>query len=207
MCLRSLQEVISPLRGFVKDDTILLHARLVCPGPDTHADSALSSSQSQSHSTSSLPTSSQSPVSQNHAHSLWPQGTGSNSTHHQTLPSFTRSLPQSLSASSCVQALVFSQSSQNSEGSQLTPTSTAVLPTEMAAFFSCPRCSERYKEEGKKAPNTLHCGHTFCLGEETSGVCVCVCVCVCVYVCVCVCMCVCVCTLPLSCNLQTVLKR
>ena len=50
----------------------------------------------------------------------------------------------------------------------LTPTSTSVLLPEMTTFLSCPHCNEQFEEEGQRSPNTLHCGHTFCLGKPHS---------------------------------------
>lgn len=159
--------MINPLKGFVKDDTIILRARLVYPGPDAHADPAPSSSQS--HSIPSLSTSSPSaqPNSQNHTHS--PRHAHSGTSSQPTLLPLIKPLSLSLSTPALSpRTFSLSQSSQDSEGSQLTPTSMSVLPPEMAAFLSCPRCSEHYEEEGRRSPNTLHCGHTFCLGVWSS---------------------------------------
>ena len=59
-------------------------------------------------------------------------------------------------------------SSQESDGSQMmpTPTSTPLLSTEVVPLLACPCCNERYHTEGRRCPNTLKCGHTFCLGRR-----------------------------------------
>lgn len=146
--------MINPLKGFVKDDSIVLRARLVFPDPNSPVDSAPSSSQS-----NNTPSQSPAPLtSQTPSHSRRLIHSGSSTSQLQ---------PLSISLSNS-QSFPLSQSSQG-ESSQLTPTSTAVLPPEMTAFLSCPRCTESYEEEGGKSPNTLHCGHTFCLGALYSS--------------------------------------
>ena len=152
---RLLQEVLNPLRGFVKDDTILVRARLVYPGPDAHPDPP--PSLSQSHST-------QAPSSQLHT----PQSHASSS-----LCRTSSSLSSCAGSSRVTQiptslfpplSQLSSQDSMTETSSQLTPSSTSILPPEMASFLSCPHCNEQYEAEGQRSPNTLLCGHSFCLG-------------------------------------------
>ena len=143
-----LQEVISPQRGFTKDDTIVMNARLVYLGPDAPPDPSPSPSLSHFTSSTAQP------------------NTPSRATSGSITAPGSWSHPLSLSSS---QSLSLSQqlsSSQESAGevTQLTPGSTSALPSEMASFLSCPHCSKHYEEEGLQTPNTLHCGHTFCLG-------------------------------------------
>ncbi|CAI8015339.1 Tripartite motif-containing protein 72, partial [Geodia barretti] len=149
------REVLNPLRGFVKDDTILVRARLVYPGPDAHPDPA--PSLSQSHST-------QAPSSQLHT----PQSHASSS-----LCRTSSSLSSCAGSSRVTQiptslfpplSQLSSQDSMTETSSQLTPSSTSILPPEMASFLSCPHCNEQYEAEGQRSPNTLLCGHSFCLG-------------------------------------------
>ena len=146
---------MNPAKGFVKNDSILLCARLVYVGPeDLHNPS---SSQLQNTS-SSL---SQSPASSPIAQSAPASRVGTSSRVHQHPLSVSGSQPQSS----------FSQvSSQDlsEETRTLTPTSTSVLLPEMTTFLSCPHCNEQFEEEGQRSPNTLHCGHTFCLGKPHS---------------------------------------
>ena len=146
-----LQEVLNPNRGFVKDDTIIVHARLVYPGPNARPDPTPSSSQS--HSTSAH-------FSQpHHSHSHTPSSLSRSSSSSSSYPGNSRvaqpPIPPLTHPSS--------QDSMSDSNSQLTPSSTSVLPPEMVSFLSCPYCNEQYEPEGQKSPNTLHCGHSFCL--------------------------------------------
>ena len=139
----------------MKDDRIVVTGRLVYPGPDARPDPT--PSPSQSHSTPS---------------SLTPQHSTHTSTHPATRGSSTASLANSqthpLLVSSSQSFSLSQMSSQDSELTQQQLLSTSVLPPEMVSFLSCPHCSQHYEEEGERSPNTLHCGHTFCLGESHS---------------------------------------
>jgi hypothetical protein len=146
------REVLNPLRGFVKDDTILVRARLVYPGPNARTDPAPSLSQSHS---------AQAPSSQPHT----PQS------HAPSSLSRTSSSLSSGAGSSRIPTSLFpplsqlsSQDSMTDTNCQLTPSSTSVLPPEMASFLSCPHCNDQYEAGGQKSPNTLLCGHSFCFG-------------------------------------------
>ena len=156
-----LQEVMNPSKGFIKDDTLLLRARLVYPDLDAHVEplsSTTHSSQGHSSHTPSAPYTTQSLIAPPTTHS-----SQFSSPSHSKIPPAQAMLQVSNSASNS-QSQPFSQSSQELENSELTPSSTSVLPSEMTAFLFCPACAKQYETDGKKSPNTLTCGHTFCLG-------------------------------------------
>ena len=152
---------MNPLKGFIKDDTLLLRARLVYPDLDAHVDSlssTLHSSQGHSSHTPSIPYTTQSLTAPPTTHS-----SQFSSPSHSKIPPAQAKLQVSNSASNS-QSQLFLPSSQDFENSELTPSSTSVLPSEMTTFLSCPGCAKQYETDGKKSPNTLKCGHTFCLG-------------------------------------------